>query len=276
VVNDLLKFSIVTPSFNQGEYIEQNILSVIDQRVGSVEHIVIDGGSTDNTVEILKQYTHLIWRSEPDEGQTDALNKGLAIATGDIVGWINSDDYYRPGALSEVAKCFEDKSVQWVIGGVSLFFEDNNEFVSQQSAKVTLQRLMEDPNIVRQQATFFRREFLLNAAGWNKEFYMVMDFDLWIRLARKSEPLMIDRDWAVFRIQANQKSTLRNLARHTQELVQILRREKAPEYLVCRLQLIKRWHWLKAYIKSIGVRLGFVDKRFAFRSMRPYKNNNRS
>lgn len=271
--NRHIKFSVITPSFNQGEYIEQNILSLLDQGVENFEHIVIDGGSTDNTVEILKQYPHLIWCSEPDEGQADALNKGLALVTGDIVGWINSDDYYRSGTLAEVAKCFADKSVQWVIGGVSLFYEDTNEFFSQRSAKVTLQRLMEDPNIVRQQATFFRREFLENAAGWNKEFYMVMDFDLWIRLASKSEPLMVDRDWAVFRIQENQKSTLRNLNRHTQELVQILRREKAPEYLVRHLQLIKRWHWSKACVKSFGIRLGFIDDRFALRSMRPSKNN---
>ena len=85
-----MKITILTPSFNQGAFVEKNIQSVMSQDYADFEHIIIDGGSTDNTVDILKKYPHLKWISEPDEGQADALNKGLAMATGDIVGWINS------------------------------------------------------------------------------------------------------------------------------------------------------------------------------------------
>jgi glycosyltransferase involved in cell wall biosynthesis len=108
----MLKLSIVTPSYNQGKYIEECLLSVKRQAYPAIEHIVIDGGSTDSTVEILKRYSsqpgweHLMWISEPDGGQSDALNKGFRRATGDIIGWLNSDDLYSEGCIDIVANFF--------------------------------------------------------------------------------------------------------------------------------------------------------------------------
>src|SRR5687768_13083798 len=103
------KISIITPSYNQGRFIEETILSVINQNYPNLEYIIIDGGSTDNTVEIIRKYEqHLAyWVSEKDGGQSEAINKGFKKATGDIVCWINSDDFFMPGALSKVADCFE-------------------------------------------------------------------------------------------------------------------------------------------------------------------------
>ncbi len=95
-----LKLSVVTVSLNQAAYIEANIRSVLAQAYPGVEHIVVDGGSTDGTLDILKRYPHLRWISEPDTGQSNALNKGIAMATGEIVGWLNSDDTYEPGAFA--------------------------------------------------------------------------------------------------------------------------------------------------------------------------------
>jgi len=186
-----LSFSIITPAFQQGQYIRQNIESVSHQKWPSVEHIVVDGGSRDGTVSILKSYPQLKWISENDEGQADALNKGLAMATGDIVGWINSDDYYNEDVFQLVADCFSDPSVQWVVGDLALLEEATGRLIALKSPMVSFESLKRDPDIVRQQSTFFRREFLLRAGGWNKSFYMVMDFDLWIRLARRSKPLML-------------------------------------------------------------------------------------
>lgn len=100
----LLKISIITVSFNQGQFIEDNILSVINQNYSNVEHIIIDAGSTDGTLDILKKYDkHLNWVSEPDKGQSEGLNKGFKKATGEIIGWFNSDDRIPPGTLHKVA-----------------------------------------------------------------------------------------------------------------------------------------------------------------------------
>src|SRR6266481_7579947 len=106
------KISIVTPTFNQAAFIEEALLSVKEQHYENVEHIVIDGASTDGTVELLRRYCgqpgweHLRWISEPDRGQSDALNKGCQLITGDIVGWLNSDDRYRPRCFAEVVEAF--------------------------------------------------------------------------------------------------------------------------------------------------------------------------
>src|SRR5438309_1875932 len=119
--------SILTPSFNQGKYVEQTIVSVLEQNYPRFEHIVIDGGSTDNTVSILKRYPHLKWVSERDRGQGDALNKGLRIASGDLVGWVNSDDFYAQGVFQRVSKLFEDENVSWIIGDVVNLYADGTE-----------------------------------------------------------------------------------------------------------------------------------------------------
>ena len=101
-----MKISIITPSYNQGEFIEKTILSVLNQNYSNYEHIIVDAGSTDKTLEILNKYPHLKWISEPDEGQSDALNKGLKMATGDVIGWLNSDEIYYPGVFIFVNKVF--------------------------------------------------------------------------------------------------------------------------------------------------------------------------
>ena len=112
-----MKISIITPSFNQGKFIEDAILSVLGQNYPDVEHIVIDNCSGDNTQDVVKKYPHIKWISEPDKGQSDALNKGFRMATGDVIGWLNCDDLYAPDALSKVISAFENNSEsQWLIG----------------------------------------------------------------------------------------------------------------------------------------------------------------
>lgn len=268
-----LSFSVITPSYGQGQYIRQNIESVLQQNWPSFEHIVIDGGSKDDTVDILKSYAHLKWVSEPDEGQADALNKGIKLASGEIIGWINSDDYYNEDVFSVVAQCFADPNVQWVIGDLALLEEASGKFIPLNSPEVSFESLQRNPDIVRQQATFFRRDFLLAAGGWNKSFYMVMDFDLWIRLARRSKPLMLQKQLAVFRIQKDQKSSLRNLRRQCSELCFVLKREGASVFNVYRLRLKKDWFWLKGMLKVGLVKIGLLDSEYLHKPYRGWQKS---
>ena len=268
-----MKFSIITPSYCQGQYIRQNIDSVLNQGLVDFEQIVVDGGSDDDTVAILKSYPHLKWVSEKDEGQADALNKGLRLATGDIIGWINSDDYYMAGAFNAVAEIFADPSVMWVVGCISLFDEASSELISLKSPAISWASLQKNPDIVRQQGTFFRRDFLLEVGGWNKAFYMVMDFDLWVRLAKRAQPQMLNKQLAVFRIQKDQKSGHANLHRQTAELIKVLRRERASKINVISLRIKKEWYWIKGILKGLLVKLSLMDSHYLHKPRRGWQDN---
>ena len=120
--------SIITPSYNQGQYLEQTINSVLGQNYPHLEYIIIDGGSTDGSVAIIKKYAeHLkYWVSEKDRGQASAINKGLQYCTGEIFNWLNSDDYLQPGALQKIANAFSEKTVDLVAGKVNNFSSHKN------------------------------------------------------------------------------------------------------------------------------------------------------
>ena len=117
----LPRISVVTPSYNQGNFVEETIQSVLDQGYPNLEYIVMDGGSTDGTLDILRKYEkRLVWKSERDRGQSDALNKGFRMASGDIFSFINSDDVYEPGALHKVGRFFVDHpQASWLTGPLS-------------------------------------------------------------------------------------------------------------------------------------------------------------
>lgn len=269
-----MKISILTPSYNQGAFIEKNIQSVLSQDYSNIEHIVIDGGSNDNTLKILKNHSHLQWVSEPDEGQADALNKGLAMATGDIIGWINSDDYYEKNIFSDVIAYFEnDPSLQWLIGDITLHYTGAGIFKRIKSQKITYENLLKNPDIVTQQGVFFRKEVLNEVGGWNKKLYMVMDFDLWIKIARKYTPKMTHNNYAYFLCHADQKSSPKNTIKQTDEICTILR-----ENSVCRwnrLSLIKKKYFIlaKRIIKSFFINIGLVDKKYSSMPMSMTKSS---
>jgi glycosyltransferase involved in cell wall biosynthesis len=264
----LPKITIITPSFNQGLYVEQAICSVLAQNYENVEHIVIDGGSTDQTIEILKKYPHVIWMSEKDRGQADALNKGLTMATGDIVGWINSDDYYDAGIFESISKYFNEPKTMWAIGNLTYRFDLTGEVVPDKSPVVTFDHLVKNPDIVRQQPAFFRREFLIRAGGWDPGYFMVMDFDLWIRLAQKATPRMVDENWSYFRIHAQQKTSHGNILRQSREIVDILTRAGVSKIIIAKIRLRKRWQWLKGLVKAILLDVGLLSSKYQHRSIR--------
>lgn len=262
------QITILTPSYNQAAFIEQTILSVIDQDYPRVQHIVIDGGSTDGTLEILRKYSHLTWISEKDRGQADALRKGLELSTGDIVGWLNSDDFYEPKIFERVVVRFQNPSTSWVIGNLTYLYGETGTTVLNKSPHVTHEALLHNPDIVRQQPTFFRRAFLEQAGGWNPEYFMAMDFDLWVRLAKLVPPLMVDEGWAYFRHHAAQKTSLTNTRRQSNEIRSILKREGASPVVLAKFYLHRRWLLTKGHLKNWLIAQGVIPARYRNRPIR--------
>lgn len=178
------KISIVTPSYNQGQFIEQTITSVLDQNYPNLEYIIIDGGSTDNTIEVIKKYQDRLsyWVSEPDQGQTDAINKGFAKCSGDIFNWLNSDDYYEPNALDQIAKLFLSKpNVQVVCGKEWGFNNENPSEKVRHAGSIIKENIFETirVGIIDQPCTFFRRDCVDFIFPLDATLKYIMDRQLW-------------------------------------------------------------------------------------------------
>lgn len=214
-----LRISIVTPSFNQAEFIERTIRSVLDQDAGGraafdLDYAVVDGGSTDGTVDILRRYQgRLSWTSEPDRGQVDAINKGMRAATGDIVGWVNSDDVLWPGALARVAEAFADHpEAEWLHGQCEIidrFDRPMRRWVRAykhfRARRHSLANLLTE-NYVSQMTAFWRRPVLDEIGYLDDSLRLAFDYDLWLRLARRGPPLYLDDVLAGFRWYETSKS----------------------------------------------------------------------
>jgi glycosyltransferase involved in cell wall biosynthesis len=191
--------SIVTPSLNQAAYIEEAILSVSEQDYPRIEHIVVDGGSTDGTLEILGRYPHLLWSSEPDEGQADALNKGFASARGTILGWLNADDLYLPGAVSAAVAALRETGSGLVHGGWRQADERGQTIRDVPARLFDLRRQLDVDNRVAQPGTFFTREAFESVGGLDKRYRYAMDYELWLKLGKSFPVTHVDRTLAVFR-----------------------------------------------------------------------------
>jgi glycosyltransferase involved in cell wall biosynthesis len=177
-------FTVVTPSYNQGRYIRDCIESVLQQTEVTWEHIVIDGGSTDDTIEILKQYPHLQWISEPDRGMSDAINKGFLRAKGRWVMWLNTDDYLLPGALKKVAEFAEAHPEADVIYGYSYFVDESKRILREKCEhKFDFLSLLFVGCYIQSTATFIKRDIIQAGHLLNIEFRYTMDYDYYMRLA---------------------------------------------------------------------------------------------
>lgn len=271
-----MRISILTPSYNQGKFIEKTITSVMNQNWQDVEHIIIDGGSTDNTIDILKRYPHLRWISEPDEGQADALNKGLEIATGEIIGWINSDDFYKENIFNDIIKEFKPNDVKWVIGNITSIYPEARIIKKIKTLRITHQTLLKNPDIVKQQATFFRKDALAKVGGWNKKYYMTMDYDLWIKLSKKYKPKMIDREWAFFTHHEDQKSTAKNILTQLNDIKNILRKEHVSWANINKVVFKKYYYFVKSLIKNLLIDFKLMDSKYRNLPVSLIKNNNKT
>jgi glycosyltransferase involved in cell wall biosynthesis len=180
-----LSFSVITPSYGQGDFIEQTIQSVLSQAEVDFEYMVCDGGSSDNTLTILRKYqSHLRWVSEPDGGQADAVNKGIRNTTGDIIAWINSDDVYYPLALSKVRHIFETFPDVRVIYGKANHIDQAGNIIRPYPTEAWNYKRLKEVCFICQPATFFRRQLVEDQGYLDTQLEFCMDYELWLRYGR--------------------------------------------------------------------------------------------
>ena len=200
--------SIVTPSFNQAVFLEQTLRSVLEQDHPRVEYLVVDGASSDESVDLIKKHADKLswWVSEKDSGQGEAINKGLARATGEIVAWLNSDDYYLPGAISSVVKIFKENPDILLIYGDMLAVDENGQTTNLlKYQQLSLQDLL-CFQIIGQPAVFFRREAYQAVGGLDTTFHFLLDHHFWIRIAQQGKILHVPQTWAAARYHAQAKN----------------------------------------------------------------------
>jgi glycosyltransferase involved in cell wall biosynthesis len=182
----LPKISIITPSYNQGKYINRTIKSVLDQNYPNLEYIVMDGGSTDNTVNILKKYSgKIIWESEKDKGQADAINKGLKIATGDIVAYLNSDDTYEPGTFLKVAHFFLKNPQEQFLYGQGKHIDEQDRYIEDYPNGQENYLFLHEQCKICQPAAFWKRDLIDDIGYFDSSLKYAMDYDYWIRISKK-------------------------------------------------------------------------------------------
>jgi len=231
-----VKVTVVTPSFNQARFLERTLQSVAAQRGPfELEHLVVDGGSTDGSQEILRRREGpMRWTSEPDRGQSDAINKGLCRAGGELLAWLNSDDTYEPGAVA-AAVAAAAAGARWCYGQVRVVDEEDREvrrtvtaYRNHRSRRFSLGRLL-GGNFIPQPAVFFRRELLDEVGLLDEGLHFAMDYDLWLRFARVAAPAFVPRDLACFRWHSGSKTGSRYTA-SAREALAIARRHAGGEH----------------------------------------------
>lgn len=209
------RISVITPSFNQAQFLERTIRSVLDQGYPNLEYIVMDGGSKDGAIEILRKYEASIkWVSEKDKGQADAINKGIRLSTGEIIAYLNSDDVYMPGTLCRIATYFEEHpDSKWLTGKCRIIDEEDRE-VRQAITRYKnfLLRHFSYPlllvtNPISQPATFWRRCLVDEFGLFDENEHLVMDYDYWLRIGKKYQLAVLNEYLSCFRVYADSKTS---------------------------------------------------------------------
>lgn len=201
--------SIVTPSFNQAEFLEATIQSVLEQSYPRIEYIVVDGGSTDGSQAIIERYSDRLsrWVSESDSGQADAINKGFSLAHGEILAWLNSDDTYLPGAVEEAVRFLTaHPEIGMFYGHAYYMDQDGRRMAEYPSAETDHKGLRRGVNTIPQQSTFFRRKVWEMVGPLDPSIFYAMDYDLWVRISEVTSIAYHPHPLAQFRIHDASKS----------------------------------------------------------------------
>lgn len=263
--------SIVTPSFNQAAYLEQTIRSVLEQDYPRLEYLVIDGGSTDGSVDIIKKYASRLayWTSEKDSGQAEAVNKGMARAQGEIVAWLNSDDIYLPGAVSAAVKVFAQNPQAVLVYGDMLAVDAHGQVINELKYRpLTLEDLL-CFQIIGQPAVFMRRSAFERAGGLAPDFHFMLDHHLWIRIAMLGALVHVPVFWSAARYHPAAKNRAKSAqfgreafrildwAQAQPELVPLLgHRARASAHRVDARYLLdgsQPWPALQAWIRALAI-----------------------
>lgn len=272
ITNEIPIISIITPSYNQSEFLECAIRSVLAQDVPGLEYIIVDGGSTDGSVEIIRKYEHRLawWVSEPDSGQAEAINKGFERAHGEFVAWLNSDDMYAPGVLKQAIEVLRaNPKVGLVFGNALSFNEDGlplNDMIFDDYQLADLMAF----NIICQPAVIFRKEILQQSGGLHQDFHYMLDHHLWLRMARLTTLQYVPKLWAFTRHHTAAKNVAQpdGFGREALEVLQwmqtqpdmqgLIQQNSAPIYAGAYrfnarylLDGKQAWPALKAYLKAL-------------------------
>ena len=227
-----MKFSVVTPSLNQAKYVEQTIKSVVAQEYADFEHFVIDGGSDDETLKILKKYPHLVWVSEKDRGQSDAVNKGFKLATGDIIAWINSDDWYEAGTFTAVAEFFANNPDKNIVMGNCNLVDSRGKALGKvantERGFDALKKYWVGESIPTQPAVFFRRKLLEELGYLDESLHLAMDFDLWMRFSLQNHFYHLNRTFANYRFHDTAKGGDQDWSKFVPEWKVVYKRYAGP------------------------------------------------
>jgi len=201
--------SIVTPTYNQREFLEETIKSVLRQTYPALEYIIVDGGSSDGSQELIDEYREEIALviAEPDQGQTDAINKGFQRSRGKYLAWLNSDDTYQPQAVAEAVRYLENHPQAGMVYGDARIINERGKTLAKFNAQETnYQRLMRGGVFIPQPAAFWRAALWEQVGPLDPSFYFAMDYDLWVRLSKVSELHYHPRHWANFRVHGGAKT----------------------------------------------------------------------
>jgi len=253
------KISIITPSYNQAEFLERTIRSVLDQNYPNLEYIVIDGGSSDGSVDIIRKYADRLayWVSESDSGQTDAINKGLRRATGEWLAWQNSDDIYYPGAFFSMAAAVEGHAdIDLAIGNINLINRDDKVLRDIRYVTPSYGALLAEGMVLTNQAAFWRRSVHTEIGWLSDNLHYAFDYDWFLRLTKNRSGLHVAKFWAGYRLHEATKTSLQT-KKFQVENEYILREHPKMTLWVRQLYKLRRFMLLLLHGNSRYVLRGF-------------------